>query len=87
MQTNPSKGLLTILGNSMTGVNKYDKFAYCGHIVLRELENNGLIILTMENTHPSFHPPSTIEYQIQGRTTPCLLRPPRNPFHLAPQNI
>ena len=31
MQTNPSSGLLTILGNSMTGVNKYDKFAFCGH--------------------------------------------------------
>ena len=49
----------------MTGVNNYDKFACCRHISPREWENNGLIILTMANTHPSFHPPSTIEYQMQ----------------------
>ena len=62
MQTNPSSGLLTILGISMTGVNKYDKFAFCGHGVPRECENNVLIILAMENTHPRFNPPSTMEY-------------------------
>ena len=68
MQTNPFKSLLTILGNSMTGVNKYDKFAFCGHGVPRECENNGLITLTMENTHPRFNPPSTMEYH--GRRLP-----------------
>ena len=61
MQTNPSSGLLTVLGIPMTGVNKYDKFALCGHGVPRECENNGLIILTMENTHSRFNPPPTME--------------------------
>ena len=56
------------------------------HGVSRECENNGLIILTMENTHPIFNPPSTIEYQIKERMAPCLLRLPRDPFHLEPQN-
>ena len=28
IQTNPSRGLLTILRNSMIGVSKYDKFAF-----------------------------------------------------------
>ena len=50
MKTNQSKGLLNILGNSMTGVNKYDKLSFCGHGVPRKCENNGLIILTLENT-------------------------------------
>ena len=57
------------------------------HGVSRECENNGLIILIIESTHPRFNPPSTIEYRIQGRTTPYLLRPPRNPFHIPPQSI
>ena len=47
----------------------------------RECENGGLIILTMENIHPLVDPPSTIEYQIQGRMAPCLLiKKPSGPF-------
>ena len=71
---------------TMTGVNNYDKFSFCGHCVPKECENSQ-IILTMENTHPRFNPPSTSEYRIQGWTTPCLLIPPRDPFHLVPQSI
>ena len=50
------------------------------HGVPRECVNNGLIILTMENTHPISSPPSTIQYRIRGSMAPCLLRPPRDPI-------
>ena len=32
MQTNPSSGLLTILGISMTGVNEYDNLHFAGMV-------------------------------------------------------